>query len=224
MTIIEKDGCAPWACCFSENEDSAAMWGMYGDRKIGGFAVGFDKNMMMQLVDDRNSKRQGNKCSSYDYWLLPCIYLGDPRLDKIIDYILNDAHADEDEHLFREGCEDEVFARQINRMFFLTLIIKDSSFGYEREWRLITRRDIGEFVPENNVGVRWSGKAYVNPRFFDKPLRECISRMVVSPCGSDGKFIDYAEMNYDRVCSLKERHHLNFVVKRSQSSYRGAVL
>ena len=136
-SLPEKDGCAPWVCCFSENEDSAAMWGMYGDRKIGGFAVGFDKNMMMQLVDDRNSKRQSDKRSSYDYWLLPCIYQGDPRLDKIIDYILNDAHADEDEHLSREGCGDEVFARQISRMFFLTEYADKCDFGTLDNWALI---------------------------------------------------------------------------------------
>ena len=220
-SLPEKNGCAPWICSFSENDDSAAMWGMYGDRKLGGFAAGFDKNMMMQLVDGRNSKGEGDRSSPYDYWLLPCIYLGDPRLDKIIDYILYDAHTDEDEHLFREGCGDEVLARQISRLFFLTLIIKDSSFDYEREWRLIIRRVHEDSILENPSEVRFEGKAYVSPCLFDKPLREYISRIVVSPCGSNDKFINYAEMNYNKVCSLKEKYHLNFAVKRSLSPYRG---
>lgn len=218
--LPEKNGCAPWICCFSENEDSAAMWGMYGDRQMGGFAVGFDKEVLLRLVDAQNNKENVTSLCN-DYWLLPCIYLGDPRLDKIIDYILYDAHTDEDEHLFREGCGDEVLARQISRLFFLTLIIKDSSFDYEREWRLIIRRVHEDSILENPSEVRFEGKAYVSPCLFDKPLREYISRIVVSPCGSNDKFINYAEMNYNKVCSLKEKYHLNFVVKRSLSPYRG---
>lgn len=220
-SLPEKEGCAPWICCFSENDDSAAMWGMYGGRKTGGFAVGFDKDVLLQLVDAKNSKEKAaSSCS--DYWLLPCVYLGDSRLNKIIDFILHDAHADEDEHLFREGCEDEVFTRQISRLFFLTLNIKDASFDYEREWRLVTRRRFEDPAVGDFSGIKCDGKAYVNPGVFDRPLREYIANVVVSPCGSDGKLHDYAKLNYNAVCSLKDRYKLSFDIHRSRSPYRGS--
>ena len=143
--LPEKIGCAPWITSFSMNCDKASMWGMYCDRSKGGFAFGFNRLDLEQLIDQKNQSSQD------EYFLLPCIYDAD-SVKKILRYILDECHSDEDEHLCREGCEHELATRVLSRIFFLSLIVKHPSFDYEKEWRLIVRKH--DTPPLDDEGLR----------------------------------------------------------------------
>ena len=205
-----KTGCSPWICCFSQHDDSAAMWGMYGGRKDGGYAVGFARAELEDLVDEKNKQGEDG------YYLLPCLY---ERTDiaKVLEHILCERHCDEDVRTCREGCEDEFESRILSRIFFLTLILKDPSFAYEKEWRLVVRKCGVAYPLRNETEIQWSGSPFILSGIFRKPLREYIKRIVVSPCGDAYE----KEENYNRVMSQKDRLNLNYEIERSRSSYNG---
>ena len=205
-------GCSPWICSFSQDDDKASMWGMYGDRHLGGYSVGFKRDDLAELVEEKNLHGNGD-----EYYLLPCLYRGRHDIDPVLDYILNTRYVDEDEHTFREGCGYEVPSRILSRIFFLSLIIKDFSFDYENEWRLIVRKhDIPPPIM-NGPEVCWSGSPFIWSGIFKKHLRDYIKRIVVSPCGGSR----IRKENFDRLNEQKSHLALDFTIDKSQSPYNG---
>lgn len=211
-SLPEKIGCTPWITSFSMNCDKASMWGMYCDRNKGGFALGFNRLGLEQLIDKKN------KSSHDEYFLLPCIYDRD-SVEKVLMYILDECHSDEDEYLCREGCEYELTPRILSRIFFLSLIVKHPSFDYENEWRLIVRKH--DVYPLDNEGLRLlysnsdEEKPHIVSGLFEKPLREYFTRIIVSPCGNvDG--------NFKWVAKKKAEYNLNGLsIIKSSSPYNG---
>ena len=207
-----KMGCAPWITSFSTNYDKASMWGMYCDRSKGGFAIGFNRLGLEQLVE------QKNQTSKDECFLLPCIYDKD-SVKSILRYILDVCHSNEDEHLCREGCEYELAPRILSRIFFLSLIVKHPSFDYENEWRLIVRKHDVAPLEDEVLRLKYSisekEKPHIVSGLFEKPLREYFSRIVVSPCGN-------VDDNYMYVEKMRVAYNLDgLLVEKSSSPYNG---
>ena len=208
-----KVGCVPWITSFSQYNDKASMWGMYGDRKKGGCAMGFKRSVLERLIATKNKNQQ-----EYEYYLLPCLYAGVHDVGIVLDYILNESHSDEDEHLCREGCGHEIPSRALSRIFFLSLLIKHSSFDYENEWRLVVRRR--DIRPWNDdelkllYGKKGCTKPHIGSQLFDRPLREYFSHVIISPCGD-------VKGNYCYLKELRQKYGLKFRLERSRSSYNG---
>ena len=210
--LPEKSGCAPWVTSFSTNSDKASMWGMYCDRKEGGFAIAFNRLDLERLIGKKNTSSQD------EYFLLPCIYDADSA-NRILSHILDECHSDEDEHLCREGCEYELSPRILARIFFLSLIVKHPSFDYENEWRLIVRKH--DVPPLGNEGLRLlyrssdEEKPHILSGLFEKPLREYFTRIIVSPCGN-------IDDNFKCIAKKKVEYDLNGLsIIRSSSPYNG---
>ena len=213
-SLPEKAGCAPWIRSFSQYNDKASMWGMYGDCKKGGCALGFKRSMLEGLIVAKGVATS----HEYEYYLLPCLYTGVHDVDVVLDYILNVCHSDEDEHLCREGCSHELSSRILSRIFFLSLLIKHSSFDYENEWRLVIRkRDIRPWNDDQLMLLydkEGSTKPHIESKLFDRPLREYFSHIIVSPCGD-------VEGNYRYLEELRQRYDLKFRLELSRSPYNG---
>ena len=211
-SLPEKAGCAPWITSFSQYNDKASMWGMYGDSKIGGCALGFKRSMLEGLIAARSM------VDTYEYYLLPCLYTGVHDVGVVLGHILNECHSDEDEHLCREGCGHELSSRILSRIFFLSLLMKHSSFDYENEWRLVIRRRYIRPWNDNQLILLYdkegNTKPHIESKLFDRPLREYFSHIIISPCGD-------AEDNYRRLEELRQRYNLKFLLERSQSPYNG---
>lgn len=208
--LPEKKGCPPWICCFSQNDDTPPMWGMYGGGRDGGYAVGFSRAELERLVDEKN-RSEGD-----EYFLLPCLY--EPEdIEKVIDYILCKRHVDEDERTWREGCEGELEPRILSRLFFLTLILKHPSFAYENEWRLVVRKHDAFYPFSNEAGIQWTGAPFILSGLFKNSLRDYIRRIVVSPCGEPY----VRKENYNRILTQKEARNLGFEIVQSKSPYNG---
>lgn len=208
--LPEKKGCPPWICCFSQNDDTPPMWGMYGGGRDGGYAVGFSRAELERLVDEKN-RQEGD-----EYFLLPCLY--EPTdFGKMIDYILCEHHVDEDERTCREGCEGELESRILSRLFFLTLILKHPSFAYENEWRLVVRKRDVTYPFVNMDGVQWTGAPFIPSGLFKELLRNYVRRIVVSSCGEEY----VKEENYNRILTKKEELKLGYEIIQSRSPYNG---
>jgi hypothetical protein len=210
VLLREGKGCVPYVLSMSQYKDKASMWGMYGDRKLGGYAVGFDRADLEQLVEIKNRE------SKDEYYLLPCLYK-EEDVDKLLEHILDEAHVDEDEHLCREGCDDEIPARIISRLFFVSLIIKDGSFDYENEWRLAVRTNDVKPVGWDGLAVPEFEKPHMNSRLLKKTLREYFREVVVSPCGPNWM----REVNHSRLEKWRDKYSLEFEVCDSSSPYNG---
>ena len=154
----------------------------------------------------------------HEYYLLPCLYTGVHDVGSVLEYILNECHSDEDEHLCREGCVHELPSRILSRIFFLSLLMKHSSFDYENEWRLVVRRrDIRPWNDDQLMLLydkEGNTKPHIASQLFDRPLREYFSHIIISPCGD-------AEDNYRRLEELRQKYNLKFLLERSQSPYKG---
>lgn len=209
--LPERIGCVPYVCSFSQYDDKASMWGMYGDRRCGGYALGFMRTELERLVNAKNV------LSDDEYYLLPCLYSGVQNADVVLDNILNECHSDEDEHLIREGCENELPLRILSRIFFLSLIVKDSSFDYENEWRLVVRKNATAPLRRGECGFFGDKSKYVYSELFEGPLRNYVSRLVVSPCGGE----DVKNDNYVKILELRDIYGLHFEVAKSRSPYNG---
>lgn len=209
--LPERIGCVPYVCSFSQYDDKASMWGMYGDRQCGGYALGFMRTELERLVNAKNVQ------SDDEYYLLPCLYSGVHYADVVLDHILNECHSDEDEHLIREGCETELPSRILSRIFFLSLIIKDSSFDYENEWRLVIRKNASAPLQRGEGIFFGDVSRYVYSELFEGPVRNYFSRIVVSPCGGENVKND----NYVKILELRDIYGLHFEVAKSRSPYNG---
>lgn len=211
VLLREGKGCVPYVLSMSQYKDKASMWGMYGDRKLGGYAVGFDRADLEQLVEIKNRE------SKDEYFLLPCLYKGKHEIDKLIEYILDGFHSDEDEHLFRRGCGDEIHTRSLSRLIFISLIIKDGSFDYEDEWRLVVRINYVGPVGWDDLEVPEFEKPHINSCLFKRTLREYFREVVVSPCGPNWM----REVNQSRLEKWRDKYSLEFKVCSSSSPYNG---
>ena len=209
--LPERIGCVPYVCSFSQFDDKASMWGMYGDRQCGGYALGFDRTELERLIDAKNAQTDD------EYYLLPCLYSGVHDADVLVGHILNECHVDEDEHLIREGCENELPSRILSRIFFLSLIIKDSSFDYENEWRLVVRKNAAAPLQRGEGFFFGDTYKHVCSELFEGSLRNYFSRIVVSPCGGE----DVRNNNYSKLLDLRTAHGLSFEVAKSRSPYNG---
>ena len=148
---------------------------------------------------------------------MPCLYKGKHDIDKLIEYILDGFHSDEDEHLFREGCGDEIHSRILSRLFFVSLIIKDGSFDYENEWRLVVRTDDARPIGWEKTEASDFEKTHICSCLFKKSLREHFREIVVSPCGPNW----VREMNSMRLEKWRDKYKLGFEIIHSSSPYNG---
>lgn len=201
----------PFIASFSAHEDKASMWGMYTDRKEGGYAVGIGREDLEQLCKVNN---QNNKV--YELYFLPCVYLGVDDVDAIVERMIRN-QADEIECTARHTIFEvgELLAR---RLLFLSYLIKHGSFDYENEWRMVLcpvasgfKQKIKKFKTEEGSVKRGIFSGVFGS---DNPIWKSFRRVEVSPHGN-------VTALYGKAKGYREQRNLGFDLDLSGSTYNG---
>lgn len=200
----------PCIASFSAHMDKASMWGMYTDRQCGGYAIGIKRDVLEGLCKRNN---QNNKL--HEVYFLPCLYLGEDDVDAVIDHVL-DNHADEIEYTARHT-PFEVGELLVRKLLVLSCLIKDASFDYENEWRLILC-PLDSAIQEKRTKIVSEGKereALFSGLFGNgNPIRNSVYQIIVSPQGS-------ASVLRENAVAFRKRYLLGFDLSLSSSTYNG---
>lgn len=199
----------PFIASFSAHMDKASLWGMYTDRKVGGYALGVGISDI-----ERRCKRNNELNKTYELLFLPCVYIGVDNVDSIIARIL-DNHSDEIEYTARHTIFEvgELLAR---RLLFLSYLIKHDSFDYENEWRLVLN-PLDSKIVEKVVKLKENddGKRIFSRLFGENdPIRNSFRQVEVSPHGNRTELYRLANM-------YRDRYNLSFGLSFSESTYNG---
>lgn len=204
---------APWVCSFSAYSDKAALWAMYTDRDNGGYAIGLKKSHIERQVRMMN---ETNPC--IEAYLLPCLYTDTDTndIDGLLEYIA-DFHSWDIEYNARHTPE-EFRTLLLKYYLVMTYIIKDGSFDYENEWRLILR-DTSTGLAVQGLGIENSSlklkhRVWSSLLKSSEMIRLGIESIIVSPHPSSS-IRDRIEL----VECLKRRYGYTYDVINSKSSY-----
>ena len=214
----------PWICSFSQHSDKASMWGMYGGKEKGGYAVGFCRTQLEQFVARKNDPEDNSNSLYEEYYLLPCLYTSrdNHTIDRVLERIFRMYDSvDTRETLARWGCGDEIPIRLLSLVFALTLIIKHQSFDYENEWRLIIYTSEEKAVPtqrtddiKEKTSQTQSEKLHILSQLFPTSIRNYFKHIVISPCGD-------INSNNQRLEAWEKEFNLGFRFSKSVSPYNG---
>ena len=203
----------PWICSFSAYSDKAALWAMYTDHDNGGYAIGLKKSHIERQVRMMN---ETNPC--IEAYLLPCLYTDTDTddIDGILEYVA-DFHSWDIEYNARHTPE-EFGILLLKYYLVMTYIIKDGSFDYENEWRLILR-DTSTALAVQSLGIEKSSlklkhRIWSSLLMSDEMTRSGIERLIVSPHPSSS-IRDRIEL----VECLKRKYGYAYDVINSTSSY-----
>lgn len=208
----------PWVMSFSTEKDSLFQWVSYTDKEKGGYAVGFDYEML------RNEAARRIKLDHEDYYiyLLPCLYIKHKRgkritrsneqADKLLDFLLR-PYVDRLKDLFKAGMEGERRLFESSVLLFASMI-KNSSFAHERECRLVVQPRDERLALKKYKLV--GEKPRLPSRIFSeqRKLRKSIVSIGISPHGNKRVLRTSAEL-------YVAKYALPIKLYDSASSYNG---
>ena len=204
---------APWVCSFSANSDKAALWAMYTDRDNGGYAIGLKKSHIERQVRMMN---ETNPC--IEAYLLPCLYTDTDTddIDGILEYVA-DFHSWDIEYNARHTPEE--FGTLLLKYYLvMTYIIKDGSFDYENEWRLILRDTSTALAVQSlsieNSNLKLKHRVWSSLLKTGELINSGIEDIIVSPHPSST-----IRNRVELVESLKRKHDYSYGIINSKSSY-----
>lgn len=204
-----------WIMSFSLEEDSLYQWGMYTERKQGGYSVGFNSNELNNLVDDSNQRNETTGSPPFTMKLIPCLYTetDKDRIETFLSIAFNQAD-DALSRLKTNGFNDPDAAMTIlARMVLVSCLIKHDSFKYEDEVRLVVDPTYSSFGDVSLIGGKPRWKTGLFPH-AGTPLRSAFKEVWISPHGDKQLLKDVAEM-------MNKKYGLNYVTKTSRSPYNG---
>lgn len=202
---------APWICSFSAYADKAALWAMYTDRDNGGYAIGLKKSHIERQVRMMN---ETNPC--IEAYLLPCLYTDTGDIDGMLEYIA-DLHSWDIEYNARHTPEE--FGTLLLKYYLvMTYIIKDGSFDYENEWRLILRDTSTDLAAQSlsieNSNLKLKHRVWSSLLKTGELINSGIENIIVSPHPSSS-IRDRIEL----VEGLKRKYGHFYDIISSKSSY-----
>ena len=224
----EMQNFIPYVLSFSQESDSTVHWAAYTDRKDGGYALGLsfvDVNREVRSYNDvtREKENMGElKSISVPVLFCPCIYcsvkqlMGLRRKKMLSDemrLVFNALFPSINHALY----ESEMFDKNrrkvarwfAERIFYFASLVKSEEFGFEKEWRLVARKDP---VASSQVRIL-GGKPRIVPLGLD--LGTCLKEIVVSPHGDSPRLKLLAEIMAEQITGRGIR------VRASDSSYNG---
>ncbi len=218
----EKDIFMPWIFSFSLHNDMLSQWIGYTDQKDGGYAIGFDREQLRKLAEEKNKISQKTPTKV----VLNCVYSDVDDVDANLDEIFLDSdltsyvHSD---HLVLDSdltsyvhSDHLVMEKETKLLFFVMLMssmIKEKSFFQESETRLLLFVD-DEKLYRDVISI--GGKPRMRANLSEKPgyLRDLIKSVVISPHGNQN-------LLYANALSLKRKYSLGYSIVTSASNYRG---
>lgn len=209
--FAQYDFSMPWIFSLSLYNDSLFQWANYTDRKAGGYAIGFSVDKLMDLGLRRVDKANKNVRYPVFTYFLPCIYVGLDNVFEMFDYFFN-SYINYD-LVYSTRIEDGLVNQIVNMALMVASVVKDKSFYFEGEWRLVISANFDEaYKRVKSIG----GRARMPVCVKDDVglLRDMISSVIVSPHGRRDSL-------YINALNLKRKHDANFNIVFSASSYRG---
>lgn len=207
---FKKCDIAAWVMSFSREEDSLYQWVAYTDRKVGGCAIGFDRQEL-----DRAAKFSNANYPNVLLGFFPCLYLCQDEkvmngvLDLLYDEFLQDCYG------APEATMPQVQDRLELVMVLFSALVKHTSFKCEREWRLLALTN--EQYDSSSVAII-GGKPRLPFQVFDRnrKARDAVRKIVISPQG-------LAKVNITAVKLICRKYGLQkkIIVDRSNSPYNG---
>lgn len=209
--FTKYDLAMPWIFSFSLYNDSLFQWSNYTDRQDGGYAIGIPIKRLSDLESRRMDK--ANKCNRYPVstFFMQCIYVGLDDVFGMFDYFFRNYM---DYNLVYSLRVDDGLVNLVMNMALVAASgIKDKSFYFEGEWRLVMSANFDEaYKRVKSIG----GRARMPVCVKDDVglLRDMISSVIISPHGRRDSL-------YINALNLKRKHDANFNIVFSASSYRG---
>ena len=219
--IIDRKGTPkliPYVLSLSKDKDSTAHWAAYTDHTDGGYSFGLKFSDVEKGVKVYNEKTREHSEADNAMPILfaPCIYCDIKDLEVMKAY---KEVSKELEEAFSQGIagisgvlyekDAERCAQWIaKRIFQVASLVKSDEFRFEKEWRLVARRDSDVNANVQIIG----GKPRVLPAALD--LGSCINEVVSSPHGDAPRLRLLAEI----LCAQLPK---KISVHSSKSSYNG---
>ena len=219
--IMDRKGAPkliPYVLSLSKEKDSTVLWAAYTNHTDGGYSFGLKFCEVEEWVKVYNEKTRD--CYEADNAMpivfAPCIYCNVNDMEDMKAY---KEVSGELETAFSQGIagisgvlyekDTERCAQWIaKKIFQVASLVKSDEFRFEKEWRLVARRDNNMSANVTIIG----GKPRVLPSTLG--LASCINEVVASPHGDAPRLKLLAEI----LCSQLP---MKVVVRSSKSSYNG---
>lgn len=207
--------CLPWIFSLSRESDSLYQWIAYTDKHSGGANIGIDFNNLMQLVQENNRATAKNIESLM--FLSPCFYVKDTfsnETDTLIKFVFGEyrnklfTHYDESDSIMAKA--DYYKYITIFLTFLVASVIKDMSFHYENEWRIVSIPSTEDF---KSRFVVLGDKPRIRSGIFGKcsKFSDLWRSVMVSPHG----------VNLDLVEMIVKAREIGCKVRKSTITYNG---
>lgn len=224
----ENQEYAPYVLSFSQHGDSTVHWAAYSNKKDGGYALGFSFVGLKRAVDTYNDSAREKgideslRTVSLPIFMGPCIYCSVTELrswkktkrlpDKVVNLLCALLPSIEtliykNESLYRDNF-DMLAQWMAERLFIFASLVKSDEFTFEKEWRLVLRKDQ---LSDGNVKII-GGKPRIVPSSLG--LDNCLKEIVVSPHGDSPRLKMLATI-------LAKQNSAKIRVRASDSSYNG---
>lgn len=212
---------SPWIMSFSLAKDSLAQWVAYTDKKEGGYAMGFDRAQLEQMVVrvtcNTKKKRDANaeKVEPYRMYVLPCLY---SNADKDVIDGLFEFYFDQEVEVFdsvknADEPDSKDMAQIVAKLLLVSSIIKHESFKYEEEVRLIVQPTIPTYDECEFLGGKPRWKTNIS-KYINAPLSSLVKEVWLSPHGDRQVLLASAQI-------MKAKYELSCEIRESTSPYNG---
>ena len=220
--VLANKVVSPWIMSFSLAQDSLAQWVAYTDKNEGGYALGFDRAQLEQIVVrvacNTKKKRDANdeKVAPFRMYVLPCLYSNTNRdvIEGLFDCYFNQEMEVFDRVKNAEKPEPKDMAKIVAKLLLVSSIIKHESFRYEEEVRLIIQPTISTYDECEFLGGKPRWKTNIS-KYINAPLCSLLKEIWVSPHGDRQVLLTSAQI-------MKTKHGLlNCEINESASPYNG---
>lgn len=220
--VLANKFVSPWIMSFSLAQDSLPQWVAYTDKKEGGYALGFDRAQLEQMVVSVacNTMKMRNgydeKAAPFRMYVLPCLYSNTDRgvIEGLFELYFNQDMDVFDRVKNADNPELKDIVKIVAKLLLVSSIIKHESFRYEEEVRLIIQPTIFTYNECDFIGGKPRWKTNIS-KYINAPLCSLLKEILVSPHGDRQVLLTSAQI-------MKAKHGLsNCEIKESASPYNG---
>lgn len=198
------DNMPPLITSFSKERDSLPMWNMYADNSLG-VALGFEKEVIKGDVEKQGFRFA--KCL-YDQQEITASFSSD--IERIYDCIsISDKSF---------GTLTSFGSTPLDSFRNIVSIVKNNSFKYEKEWRIIIKQKL----EQNNLSFNFKNKILKPYYQFEIP-KISLKEIIIGPCSnfdliSKPLFMLLKQVNIKST--IYEDESRDVIIKKSKCPYR----
>lgn len=197
--FAEQNAMVPYVTSFSYDPDSAYHW-EHHTPKGNGCVIRFDRKALNYCVHELQERFKSSPKSCDAVMLLPCYYLDAP---KVIQYL--DVYIDSCIDVFRDfSFERNRYENAITTIVLASVMVKESGFKKEREWRLVRWLSEARSRGQRDVRERGGEVLQMNHKQLKPDLIYAGFREVVSPFRDLIRGVKLSRSSVDRMDDVKK--------------------